>query len=228
MTVPADLSLVPSIEMTGLSKLQVVRDKVQVRVGLMKKAMPVSTQRVGVGPNAKEFVHLMSHENWLSLAVTGNSKVSPRHALDRTGLLVALHQAVADICSGKVDLGADADNENDDEDFDPMNAFDVVDGGPEAPAHNEQASETGGGKPKRARLGKNPAKNKVVSYVLPSHPPELCIEETIERRIQLYIKDRKQIWLHINDLEWAVRYLYIQDFLKGVPMVSPDSSGPGA
>ena len=99
MTVPADLSVVPSIDMTGLSKLQVVRDKVQVRVGLMKKAMPISTQRVGVGPNAKEFVHLMSHENWIALAVTGNSKVMPKHALHRTGLLAALHQAVADICN---------------------------------------------------------------------------------------------------------------------------------
>jgi hypothetical protein len=229
MAGPVDLSVVPGIDMTGFSKLQVVRDKVQVRVGAMKKAVPITTQRVGVGPSAMDFVHLQSHETWLSLAVTGNSKVSPKHALGRTGLLQVLHQAVGDICSGTLDLGADDnDNENDGEDFDPMNAVDVADGDPEAQADNGQASETGGGKAKRARLGKNPAKNKVVSYELPSHPPELGVEENVERRIKLYIKDRKQIWLHINDLEWAVRYLYIQDFLKGVPRVSPDSTGPGA
>lgn len=229
MAIPADLSVVPGIDMTGLSKLQVVRDKLQVRVGAMKKAMSVSSQRVGVGPNAKDFVHLQSHETWLSLAVTGNSKASPKYALNRTGLLQVLHQAVEDICNGKVDLPADdSDKEDHGADFDPMNAVDVADGDPEALAHKGQASEAVGGKSKRARLSKNPAKNKVVSYKLHSHPPELGVEENVERRIQLYIKDRKQIWLHINDLDWAVRYLYLQDFLKGVPRVSPDSIGPGS
>ena len=61
---------------------------------------------------------------------------------------------------------------------------------------------------------------------MPERCPEqdpLCQEV---RKIKLFIEDRKQLWLHLNDMDWAVRYLYVQNMLKGVPMVSGDSAGP--
>ena len=51
---------------------------------------------------------------------------------------------------------------------------------------------------------------------------------TSTRTIQLYVVDRKQVWLDIDDVEWALRFLYMQYVLKGVPVVSPDDAGPEA
>ena len=33
---------------------------------------------------------------------------------------------------------------------------------------------------------------------------------TSTRTIQLYVVDRKQVWLDIDDVEWALRYLLMQ------------------
>ena len=49
---------------------------------------------------------------------------------------------------------------------------------------------------------------------------------TSTRTIQLYVVDRKQVWLDLDDVEWALRFLYMQFVLKGVPVVSPDDAGP--
>ncbi len=39
--------------------------------------------------------------------------------------------------------------------------------------------------------------------------------------------DRQQIWLDSDDVDWAVRYLYVQNLLRGVPLVAPTDAGPG-
>ena len=49
---------------------------------------------------------------------------------------------------------------------------------------------------------------------------------TTTRTIQLYVVDRKQVWLDIDDVEWALRFLHMQFGPKGVPVVSPDDAGP--
>ena len=49
---------------------------------------------------------------------------------------------------------------------------------------------------------------------------------TSTRTIQLYVVDRKQVWLDLDDVEWALRFLHMQFVLKGVPVVSPDDAGP--
>ena len=47
------------------------------------------------------------------------------------------------------------------------------------------------------------------------------------RPVKLFIIDRKTVWLSIDDVAWAVRYLYEQAHLKGVPVVVDDDAGPG-
>ena len=48
------------------------------------------------------------------------------------------------------------------------------------------------------------------------------------RKVEVYIEDRKSIWLSIDDVEWALTYLFTQNQLKGVPLVDDDDAGPGA
>ena len=61
--------------------------------------------------------------------------------------------------------------------------------------------------------------------------PVRCPEEDPNckevRNIRLYIEDRVQIWLDLADVDWAVRFLYVQNLLKGVALIHEDSPGPG-
>ena len=61
--------------------------------------------------------------------------------------------------------------------------------------------------------------------------PAQCPEEnpncTEVRKIRLYIEDRQQIWLDLEDVVWAVRYLYIQNLLNGGPADSRGFDWPG-
>ena len=81
---------------------------------------------------------------------------------------------------------------------------------------------------KRARYQKNKAKNRLLTVTVPAVAPEQDPMSTSTRTIQLYVVDRKQVWLDIDDVEWALRFLYMQFALKGVgvPVVYPDDSGP--
>ena len=84
----------------------------------------------------------------------------------------------------------------------------------------------GGDPSKRTRYNQNKAKNRLVTVTVPAVSPEEDPKSTSTRIIQLYVVDRKQLWLDLDDVEWAVRFLYMQFSLKGVPVVSPDDTGP--
>ena len=74
---------------------------------------------------------------------------------------------------------------------------------------------------------KNVAKTKIVYVYVPEKTPEEDPTGQKQRKIALYIDDRKTIWLDLNDVPWAVQFLYVQNMLKGVALVHADSSGPG-
>ena len=44
--------------------------------------------------------------------------------------------------------------------------------------------------------------------------------------MSVHIVDRRQIWLSIDDVEWAIRYLFHQHQLRGVGLVADDDEGP--
>ena len=46
--------------------------------------------------------------------------------------------------------------------------------------------------------------------------------------VSLYIVDRQQVWIDTDNVDWAVRYLYVQNLLKGVALVDPADAGPGS
>ena len=79
---------------------------------------------------------------------------------------------------------------------------------------------------KRTRYQQDKAKNRLVTVTAPAVSPEEDPMSTSTRTIQLYVVDRKQVWLDIDDVEWALRFSHMQFALKGDPVVSPDDSGP--
>ena len=179
--------------------------------------MPLTTRKVTDRNGAKIFVKMSASEPWLIGAVTGQKS---HGMLCRTTLLTTLHSFVEQACNGELDTRA-AEEQGGDE-YDPMQEIEVDDG-------THSRSRGGGEDPsKRARYQKNQAKNRLLTITAPAVCPEEDPMSTSTRTIQLYVVDRKQVWLDIDDVEWALRFLYMQFVLKGVPVVSPDDAGPEA
>ena len=63
---------------------------------------------------------------------------------------------------------------------------------------------------------------------MPYECPEFDPTGTKIRTVIVYVQDRKQIWLSVDDVAWAVEYLYKQNSLKGIRVVAADDAGPGA
>ena len=80
---------------------------------------------------------------------------------------------------------------------------------------------------KRMRYYKNYARERIETFDMLVRCPQEDPNCSEFRKIKVYIQDRKQIWLDIQDVEWALRYLYVQHLLNGVPLVPEDSTGPG-
>ena len=79
---------------------------------------------------------------------------------------------------------------------------------------------------KRKRASRNLALDSIATFDMLVRCPEKGPHCTEVRQIRLYVVDRSVVWLHMDDVEWAVRYLYVQNLLKGVPLVPDDSTGP--
>ena len=183
--------------------------------GRIKNAMPMNTRR---GPNNERFALLAFTEPWLGFATVGSSRpgrsaFGPRNFLDQ--LAVHLERA----CNGETPVLA-TETEEGDENYDPMEEVEA-DG-----KDSSSSTVTRGSGEKRTRYYKNHAKNKLLDLNLPSQPPEVAKDNRFLRSVQMLCVNRKQIWLRLSDVPWAVKYLYIQALLKGVPLVAPDSAGP--
>ena len=128
-----------------------------------------------------------------------------------------LRERVERACNGE-ECTTEGDEAAAEAEHDPMDDIDCEKQGGE--------TATRGRGDKRARYYKNHAKNHVLNLDIPSLPPEVVRDCREKRSIQLWIVDRRQVWLRISDVPWAVKYLYIQSLLKGVPLIAPESEGP--
>ena len=79
---------------------------------------------------------------------------------------------------------------------------------------------------KQVKEGPPSASKTIVTVDMPVRCPEEDPTGTERRKIKIYVEDRKQIWLDITDVDLAVGYLYVQNHLKGVPLIADDSTGP--
>ena len=181
--------------------------------GLLTKAMPVATKKITASGRTHTFCKFNVNQPWLLGAVTGQRT---KGFLDRTSLLDTLLKFVEKASNGEIETLEPPDGE-----YDPMQEIDVSD--------EDHPRSRGRGTPpsaKRARFYKNHAKNRMLTVAAPAISPEEDPQSTQTREITLYVVGRKQVWLHLDDVDWAVRYLFMQYSLKGVPVVPADSMGP--
>ena len=79
----------------------------------------------------------------------------------------------------------------------------------------------------RQRYRKNVSKNQTIVVHMPAEAPETNPNADLVP-IRLHVIDRRSVWIHIDDVEWAVKYLFAQHELKGVHHVDPMDQGPSS
>ena len=203
---------VHNVDLSGFRALEFQYDRIHTTGGLLKTPMPMQSRKVA---DKGLFVKMACNEKWLSAATTGTKYPRQNH-YGRHSLLDVLRVHVQEACDGRAALKETVEAGDE---YDPMNEVDCPQGDV-----NADRDRHGGGA-KRAR--KNIAKHRFLEMEMAMHPPEIVRNSDAKKSVVLFIVDRKQIWLRLSDVPWAVKYLYIQSLMKGVPMVADDSHGPG-
>jgi hypothetical protein len=195
--------------------------KVHIAGGHASKPMPVVSQTVASAEGTNyTFVKISAVEPWLRTCTTGNRRWG-NETYGRTSLLQTLREKIDRICDG-ADGGCMAVS-NAAAEYDPMMEVEKDEGDNVA-----SSSKIRGQGLKRTRYYKNPASKSIVTVDMPVRCPEEDADCKEMHKVLLYIADRKSIWIALTNVDWAVRYLYVQNHLKGVPLISEDDVGPGA
>ena len=191
--------------------------QVHIAGGFSSKAAPVVSKSVE-GSDRKQhiFVKMASSEAWLLQATCGKGNRSGV-GFARTSLLCLLRAHILRLSDGT----------------DAIDAAPIAEAGSYGPMDEINRAQTTNvtavlqaDKHGRTRYYKNPARNCIVTVNVLSRPHETDPTCTQMRAITLFIVDRKTVWLSPNDVSWAVRYLFDQHKLKGVPVVNDDDEGP--
>ena len=216
----------PVVDMSKCKAAVFSHSTILCKAGLNEKPLPMITRKACVGPKVETFVKMGVSEPWLCKAVTGS--VTPSHtSISRTTLLDELLVSVKQACDGEIpsEDAAVVTAEDGDED-DPMNEVDA--GEAETPAKPaKRTRKRPRTTPQKYTYAPNAAKNKVVVVQHQEVPEEVDPNSEALRKILLFIQDRRSVWIPITEVDWAVKYLYVQNRLKGVGHVGADSAGPG-
>ena len=186
----------------------------------MAKPAPMISRSVeGIDKKQHIFVTLSTNELWLCTATCGSGR--PQTGMSRTSLITLLRGHVEKLCDGEVALDATPMDELETPDnHDPMDEITSASTTKVAP------SRLKGRGVERTRYYGNRARNCIVTVNVPCRPPEIDPDGKQMRAVRLFIVDRKTVWLSLDDVAWAIRYLFDQAQLKGVPRVAADDAGP--
>ena len=206
------------IDVSGFKEMEFQYGMVHTMGGKLTKPQAMITRKVG--PKGSMFAQVNVKQRWLISAATGQTTYC-KNMFGSACLLRLLHDTVETICNGDDQAQAAEVAEEGGEEYDPMNEVEC------AEETGPAAKQTRGCGNKRARYYQNNAKGRIVARDFPKFPPEIVAGCKEKRSIQLYVATRKEVWLRLEDVPWAVMYLYLQASLKGVPLVAPDSVGPG-
>ena len=72
-------------------------------------------------------------------------------------------------------------------------------------------------------------RKQVCRIAMKEWPPEMTRDSpNIDRMVTVYLEGRPQLWLHLDDLPWLIRSIYIQEQINRVAVVPSDDEGPDA
>ena len=204
------------VDLSGFKPVAFEHGKIHMRGGALAKPAPIDSRVITLTENRKvAFVKMATREQWLVAAATGERKLT--RLFERTTLLNDLRLKILQYCSGAMDSSSD-DNTQESE-YDPMSELVVEAADPSCPPVAVRGM-------KRMHYKRNAALKTCVCFDMPLRCPEEDPGCTETKKIMLYIEDRKQIWLALDDVSWAIQYLYVQAHLKGVPLIDDHCLGP--
>ena len=166
---------------------------------LKQKPEVVKTLEVGHNDVNIVYVHMSANYDWLCRAVTGEGRAD--HPLARVTLLDFLHKSLRTAMVPVPDP-EDAD------------AADIV---AEALALTDSDNEGKGAKPKvkagakkRKASGTHRLKvNEEITLELHEHCFEVFPEKAATlRQVRLWALRRRELWIHVDDLPWALEYMH--------------------
>ena len=175
--------------------------QIHIKGGFLAKAYPATVKVIEDADRKQwQFVKMSSAEYWL-VAARRACKRRDRRGYGRTSLLCTLREHVVRFCNG-IDHPETVpqDGDTDTHEVDPMNEL-VLATQPAAPNTVGLAAD----KLVRTRRP-NMAKHSIVTVNIPRDPPEVDPNCTQMRPVKLFINDRKTVWLHVEDLAWAVKF----------------------
>ena len=197
--------------------------QIHIAGGYTKTPLAVKSRVVeGEGKKQHTFVKMSTREQWLVSAICGPNTAA-KGSVGRTQLLELLRDRICRKADGIDDLEDAKEVATMVDDYDPMNEI----GSNATTSTLGHSTLLNSGVQGRKRYYKNRAKNCIVTVNIASRPPQIDPDCKQMRPVKLFIVDRKTIWLSLDDVSWAVKYLYDQQHLKGVPLVAPDDAGPG-
>ena len=173
-----------------------------------------------MGVEVKTFLKIGHKEPWLVAGAAGNRQVS-EGMTRRTSLVEELKRKLSMACDGCLETAVTASRDRMDELSDDDDLL------PDANATRDSIRATRDRGQKRNRYFANHCKGKVIQIKMPAIAPEKDPTCKAQRIVSLYCEDRKQLWLNVDDAEWAMKYLHHQLESKGVPAVADNDPGPG-
>ena len=194
-----------------------------IKGGLLKKPMSIRSMTVHVDGTSMEFAHLTTKQDWLCKAVAG--ECVSRRPLVRVKLLKSLTKKLFEVTTGSaVEVDAEAPATDD-----PMNALGWNEDSDDSTVMEDRSVVTEDQKRKKKAPRTTQRKNCVIRFEVPERCPEKFPGDKTVRQIRCFVKSKREIWLGIEDLPWAIQYMHDQFRLGGVPVgESPSSSSTPA
>ena len=166
------------------------------------------------------FVLIRTREPWLTQAVTG---IAYRGEMCE-GVLTELRKQISSeehrLRTGAPPATSPGDNEN--EANDPMDDMEVED----------DASDQKGRKVRsNCRQRRFPFEKQAFTVFVREVHPEITrggVDDTKKRPVVVYLAGKKQVWIHIDDLDWLVQSLWIQQKVRRVAVDASGDEGPDA
>ena len=202
------------VSMKGFRAVEVKRGGFTIQSGgYLNKSMPLFTKDILPDAPACEFqgatyVRLSTREPWLNKAVMGTSSRGEMHP----GVLKDLREKIV-IAEQQIRHGLPVTIPAQDLTDDPMDEMFST-------AMDEVTTV------------QTPKKKKAFVKQVCIIPMREWPEETDKsgtnalRDVSLHLEGKGAVWIHLKDLDWLLRTLFIQQQLKGVPGVASDDEGP--
>ena len=206
--------MAPKTRTATWQPLTVKYDRPLVAVGNTKKIFPTAVRYASVGMQECLFLKLRNHEPWLVAGVSGYKEFKQIGGLTRwTSLVAVLKQALVNACAFRP-ITAAGSNEATTEAVSNEEALsddeDLQAGFPQSPARRRKHYARRGNWKIRTRYYTNHCKGKVLQIEMPATAPEKDPTCTEKRMVSLFCKDRKTLWLVVDDAEWTMNYFQHQ------------------